>query len=487
MTNFNEIQKLNLDCPWKNTEDRGSELVRLAGDRRISALERIFMKHNSNDSSSRPMIIWVCIVFVVLSVCLAGFSIYSAVTSGKKTTAQSSKQTDSASNTSAISSIYEDPAAVSKLLADQIESYIHDRDYAMSDLAVYVESGDESVTYKLNVDKTMTAASTYKLALSMLYYDQIAEGDQTEESTLTFGAESVRDEGSNPILASYGVGAAVPIQDAVAFALHDSDNTAAAILYDNLGGWEEFCSLRSRYSKYPGIAENPLDNVCTAAQLMDEVRLLMNNQNKYKPIISALDGATADAYLNALVEEDTMIQKYGQVGGATNSVGFSKIGNPYRIVVLSNSNDNTVDAGVINKIAYNVLNQTADDKEKFWEKLDLQSVGPAEQIEITEPYYPASPDTEPDTSTPYYPSVDYGYDNSYDAPYTPSEPSPSDTPSLTPDDSGTGGDAMIDPGIPDPGSDVPAPVPSPDPVPVDPAPIDTPELEENGLISLSFA
>ncbi len=92
------------------------------------------------------MIVWVCIVFVVLSVCLAGFSIYSAVTSGKKTTAQSSKQTDSASNTSAISSIYEDPAAVSKLLADQIESYIHDRDYAMSDLAVYVESGDESVT-----------------------------------------------------------------------------------------------------------------------------------------------------------------------------------------------------------------------------------------------------------------------------------------------------------------------------------------------------
>lgn len=446
-------------------------------------LERIRMKQTSNDSSSRPAIVWVCIVFVALSVCLAGFSIYSALISKEKTVAQHDSQSSTTSDVSQISSIYQDPKAITKLLTTQIESYIHDRDYAMSDLAIYVESGDESVTYKLNVDKTMTAASTYKLALAMLYYDQIAQGEKTEQSTLTFGAESVRDEGSNPILGSYGIGSAVPIEDAVAFTLTYSDNTAAAILYDNLGGWEEFCDLRSRYSKYPGIAESPLDNVCTAAQLMDEVRLLMNNQTKYKPIISALDGAAADSYLNDLVEEDTMIQKYGQVGGATNSVGFSKVGNPYRIVVLSNSNDNTVDPGVINKIAYNVLNQTADAKEKFWEKLELQPAGPAEEIEITEPYYPASPDTEPDTTTPYYPSapvspsIDDG-SNDYIAPPVSTEPTNPvlpDAPSLTPDDSGTGADPGIDPGMPtpDPGTADPSPVPA------EPAPMDPPELEEH--------
>ncbi len=388
------------------------------------------MNLTSNDSNSRPLITWILAAFVVLALSLAGFSIYSAAAKSLNPTAQSQPETEASTikETTVVQSVYEDPAAVNKQLTTQIESYIHDQGYDLSDLAIYIESDDETVTYKLNIDQTRAAASTYKLALAMLYYDEIADGQLTPDSTVTFDAQSLRDEGANPILSAYSVGYAVPIEDAVSSMLIHSDNTAAAILYDNLGGWEEFTTIRTKYSKYPGHSDDALENVCTAAQLMDEVRLLYHNQKKYAQIIADLDEATEDSYLNEVVANDTMIQKYGQIGGATNSVGFSKVGNPYRIVVLSNSANNTVDPGMINKIAYEVLNQTAQANEKFWETIQIESieaVTPAQSpaLEQIEPAAPATPYTPAPSYTPTYPSVNVTPPaNSNPAPAEPSQP-----------------------------------------------------------------
>ena len=433
------------------------------------------MNLTSNDSNSRPLIIWILAAFVVLALSLAGFSIYSAATKGLDPTAAAQPETEASmvKETIGASSIYQDPAAVNKQLTNQIELYIHDQDYDLSDLSIYIESDDESVTYKLNIDQTRAAASTYKLALAMLYYDEIADGEMKPESTVSFDAQSLRDEGANPILTTYGVGYAVPVEEAVSSMLIHSDNTAAAILYDNLGGWEEFMTMRTKYSKYPDIPEDPLDNVCTAAQLMDEVRLLYQNQKKYAPIIADLDEATEDSYLNEVVANDTMIQKYGQVGGATNSVGFSKAGNPYRIVVLSNSANNAVDPGMINKIAYEVLNQTGQANEKFWETIEIESIE-----SVTPALEPAAQQTAPadppaqsapapsytPSYTPAYPSVNVTPPAiSNPEPVEPSQPvqeNPAlDLPAPDLEDPGTNllPDPVPDAPAPDLGNDVPAP------------------------------
>lgn len=255
------------------------------------------------------------------------------------------------------SSIFPDVLAVRTRLEAEINQYLEQLGLDKEDIAIAIESGDGSVDYIWNGEKVFEAASLYKLPLAMYFCDQIETTPLQLTSTLEFTEDSLREEGWNPIGEVYGIGSQVPLQEIIESSLANSDNIAAAILYNHLGGWEEFAQIEQQYSSYAAIPTEPLDNVCTAKQVMDELRLVQNNPERYGLIISSLSQAQEDEYLNAHIPNITMGQKYGQIEGFTNAAGFSTKGVPYRIVVLSHTNQNDQDAGRINEIVWKIFNE----------------------------------------------------------------------------------------------------------------------------------
>lgn len=255
------------------------------------------------------------------------------------------------------STLFPDAAAVQVRLEKEMELYLQKLGQDCSNIAIAIESGDDQVQYIYNENAVFEAASLYKIPLAMYYCDQIEATPLTLQSTLEFTEDALRLEGWNPIGEVYGIGSEVPLQEALESSLTNSDNIAAAILYNHLGGWEEFAQIQQQYSSSAAKPTEPLDNVCTVKQVMDELRLIQQNPARYGLIIQALSEAQDDEYLNERIPNGTMGQKYGQIDGFTNAAGFSKTGVPYRIVVLSNTGQCDQDAGNINEIVWHVFNE----------------------------------------------------------------------------------------------------------------------------------
>lgn len=431
------------------------------------------MKPVHNKNHMRTALSWICSAAVVLSIGVTGGFVYTAL-ENKGLLHPAANQDEG----SLASSVFEDPQAVQSQLAAQIDAYLAAKGYDRNDLAIDIETNDGTVTYQLNTDKPFQAASIYKLPLAMLYVDMMTAGTLAQDASLPFEAQDIREEGWNPIADTYALGSQVPVTEAIHSALASSDNTAAAILYNGMGGWEAFAAARNQYSPNHPATENPLDNLCTASQIMDELRRLTGNARQYRLVIESLDDAPGDLYLNEYIEDDAMIQKYGQYEGVTNSAGFSKSGTPYRIVVLSQSSDNTIDPAIINEIAWNVLNQTPQANEKFWE-LDRPRKGYDEINEvigeqIEESYNTDIDSSAADGSNPYFPAyTDDQTDSSQASPEVPSYTEPVYTPPVTVE--------------PDPGDTTTPPVdqtPSAEPVSPMPAPEDVEYGTENGTESI---
>lgn len=253
-------------------------------------------------------------------------------------------------------SIFPDVVGVQTRLESEMSQYL-DQLEDKEEIAIAIESDDGLVQYLWNGDKVFEAASLYKLPLAMYFCDQIEATNLSLTSSLEYTEDSIREEGWNPIGEMYGVGANIPLQEVIESSLANSDNIAAAILYNHLGGWEQFATIEQQYSPYAAKPTEPLDNVCTAKQVLDELRLVQENPTRYDLIISSLSQAQSDEYLNAHIPNGTMAQKYGQLEGVTNAAGFSITGAPYRIVILSMSNQCDQDAGRINEIVWRIFNE----------------------------------------------------------------------------------------------------------------------------------
>lgn len=253
---------------------------------------------------------------------------------------------------------FSNPDEINQQLKTQIDQYIAQRGYNQSDLCILVESDDKTVSYRLNEDVVVEAASIYKLPLAMLYCDQIAEGTRKLEDTLVFNQADYKTEGENPIAYQYNFGAAIPISELIQSTLIHSDNTAAAILYQGLGGWEAFVQQLKNYSAHTPQSEDPLANLATANQYMDILNRLKGDPTRYNVITQALNAQDKTLYLNEKIEP-AMLQKYGQLDTFTNAVGYSISGQPYSIIVMSRTLSNPTDPGEINKIVWNVLNEVS--------------------------------------------------------------------------------------------------------------------------------
>ena len=225
---------------------------------------------------------------------------------------------------------------VAQELSAQIDAYLAEEGIDRSAIGLVVHDFESGATVAVNDDSFFVAASTYKLPLAMLYYDKIADGELALTDTFTYLAEDYEEGG--PIGFDYQVGAAIDLQTLLHCMIVDSDNTAAHILYRNLGGWVAFKEACETYSTHDRALSEAVyysyDNVFTAGFMNDCLAALYAGGARYETLLQDLQSARPDDYLN-LHTPGVMAQKYGQYETAENAVGLAMEGHPYSVAAYT--------------------------------------------------------------------------------------------------------------------------------------------------------
>ena len=239
---------------------------------------------------------------------------------------------------------------IDESISKEIEEYLKENEIDHDKVSYCITDLKHNIKYSMNENEEYVAASTYKLPLAMLYYDMINEGTYTLDSTFMYEANMHEDDGM--ISSRYGIGSEISLKELLDCMILYSDNDAAHILYENLGGWEPYKEAMRKYTD--SISENyyTVDNITTSNTMNDVVTYLYTHQKDYKDLIENMKKAEPNKYLDKDIQQN-MPQKYGSYDYAENSVGFVKTENPYSIVVLTSLGDKGEDVmAKINSIVY---------------------------------------------------------------------------------------------------------------------------------------
>lgn len=225
---------------------------------------------------------------------------------------------------------------VSADLTALIDAYLAETGVDTSMLGIAVYDFESGGSYAWNDTTYFTAASTYKLPLAMLYYEMINAGECSLSDALLY--ESYHYEEGGTICYDYLPGSSISLEELLHCMILYSDNTAAHILYENLGGWQAFKEAAATYSDVE-IADTDSayysdDNIFTAAYMEDVLDYLYTNADNFETLLDDMVESMPDDYLNMYLG-DTMAQKYGQYDLAENAVGISMSGHPYSIAVYT--------------------------------------------------------------------------------------------------------------------------------------------------------
>lgn len=242
-------------------------------------------------------------------------------------------------------------------LQEKIDAYIEEEDLDKDEICYYITDlvTDESISLHPNVD--MTAGSIYKLPLAMLWYEMINDGEYKLKDTLTLTSEDYEEGGV--IAANYAVGSHITIKELLEEMIVNSDNTAAHMLFNELGGYSKFKSKADKFSEKEMDNEfySRSENIVTARYMNDVLYYLYNHSDEYTTLIKDMRKSQKEGYLNATVQTNAA-QKYGAYMQASNAVGFvDSAKEPYSIVVLTSYSDLGEECiGDINEICYEYFN-----------------------------------------------------------------------------------------------------------------------------------
>lgn len=289
----------------------------------------------------------------------------SAFTAGRKNK-ETADKTAAETKTSATSEVHYSKKETAELqtklhdeLQTKIDAYLQENEIEAEQIGIAIEGFKNEVSFEHNPDQFYTAASTYKLSLAMVYYDQIAAGERKLTDTLVYGFDYVEDDG--PISWDYASGEELPLSLLLTSLIVYSDNSAANVLWDGLGGWENFKQLDAQYSSVPLGEEFYSDaNLLTARYGHDLLNRIYHDPDKYADLIRDMKQAEPDNYLRIGVDEE-IAQKYGAFDDANNILGIVYGDQPYSIAIFTELNSwGTTVISDINKIVHDTFAEYPD-------------------------------------------------------------------------------------------------------------------------------
>lgn len=114
-----------------------------------------------------------------------------------------------------------------------IESVMTRNGLSKENFGFFYYNVDIGSRYFFNEDNWFTAGSTIKVALAMMYYDKINDGEVTKNTTYKYSSDDY-EEGDGLTDYTYSVGDSIPLSFLLEQMIINSDNTATNILISGM-------------------------------------------------------------------------------------------------------------------------------------------------------------------------------------------------------------------------------------------------------------
>lgn len=181
-------------------------------------------------------------------------------------------------------------------------------------------SGD---AYIYNGSDLFTGASTIKVPLAMLYTDMIQKDLLSYQTALVY-TENDYEPGGGRTALDNAVNSALSVDYLLQQSIMNSDNTATNILLRNYNQFTKDL-FRMDYAafypkRYP--AAFYTENLISAELMLNVMRSLYQNADKYEKIIADMKEAEPDAYFKQSIDDIEIAHKYGLYGNFEHDMGI---------------------------------------------------------------------------------------------------------------------------------------------------------------------
>lgn len=219
-------------------------------------------------------------------------------------------------------------------LEELMQSILTGYDAEDDSVSITYENLITSQKYEYNSDLFMTAASTIKLPLNMIYYDLIEDGEYQEDSLLYYSS-SMQEAGAGYTASEYAVNSYIPLSYLLHQSIVYSDNTAANVLIQELG-FQNFRSMTASYvaQEYPEIFYT--DNLVNGKLLAACLKQLYEHADHYETLLNDMKDAMPNDYFNTYLQNVDIAHKYGSYNGYEHDAGIVFANQPFLLVVMSN-------------------------------------------------------------------------------------------------------------------------------------------------------
>ncbi len=276
---------------------------------------------------------------------------------------ESSSVASSSSETSSSSSSF-DEAKVKELVANDIGGIAGDK-------TVYVAPMNEDTSYLLN-NQTQSAASVIKLFILAAAYAQQKIGTINLDDTYTLSnADKV---GGTGVIQNMPAGKTFTYRELLAYMIDESDNTAANIMIDALGGIDKVNAQIEKLGAHDTKLQRKMmdtksleagrDNITSAADVGELLKKVYNHK-----LISKSDSAEFLDILNKNRDHDKLVRDLPTGAKVYNKTGIMQnygilndaaiIENEkgaFVVVVLTQNGDNNEEQVAMNKLGLDLYN-----------------------------------------------------------------------------------------------------------------------------------
>lgn len=191
----------------------------------------------------------------------------------------------------------------------------------------------------------------------MYYYDQIAEGNYTLDSTLLYTSDCY-EAGAGTTAYTYSAGSYVPLGFLLEQSIVNSDNTAVNILMNNIGSSKLARQAISQYATFDLSPDFTQDNITCAKFALDVITHLYENQDRYQELIDYMKQSSMGIYLKKYIDDYDVAHKYGSYEGYVHDYGIVYGSDTYMIGIFTKNVSNADE--FIAQVSLDILNLTEE-------------------------------------------------------------------------------------------------------------------------------